>query len=313
MKLQLILAAATLSLVVACSPPSTTTPAEPAAEPTAAPAGPPGPVSADVHRFKIGALDAIALKDGDITVPNDGKTVGVGQPPAAVSALLAAAGQATDKVEFSIQPLLVRTGSRVVLFDTGAGKADFAVAGRLVASLRAAEIEPAEVTDIFISHSHPDHVGGLVDAKGALVFPNATIHISAVEWASMKGSAEQASLVRAITRKAAAFQPGENIAPGVTAVAIYGHTSGHSGAEIASQGERLFYIGDTAHQSIISVQRPDWKIAFDEDAPKAQAARRAMLQKAADENQRVYAVHFPFPGLGRVRKQGADFVWIPEQ
>ncbi len=311
MKLQLILAAATLSLV-ACSPPSTTTPAEPAAEPTAAPAAP-AQISSDIHRFKIGALDAIALKDGDITVPNDGKTVGVGQPPAAVSALLAAAGQPTDKVELSIQPLLVRTENRIVLFDTGAGKADFAVAGRLNASLRAAGVEPAEVTDIFISHSHPDHVGGLVDAQGALVFPNATIHLSAVEWTSMKGSAEQASLVHAITPKVAAFQPGESIAPGITAVAIYGHTSGHSGAEIESQGERLLYIGDTAHHSIISVQRPDWKIAFDEDAPKAQAARRATLQKAADENLRVYAVHFPFPGLGRVRKQGADFVWIPEQ
>ena len=311
MKLRLILSAATLSLAAACSPPSsTTTPAEPSATP--APAAP-TTVSADVHRFKIGTLDAIALKDGDITVPNDGKTVGVGQPTAAVSALLAAAGQPTDKVELSIQPLLVRTENRIVLFDTGAGNADFAVAGRLVASLHAAEIEPAEVTDIFISHSHPDHVGGLADAKGALVFPNATIHISVAEWTSMKSSAEQASLVQAIAPKVAAFQPGESIAPGVTAVAIYGHTSGHSGAEIASQGERLFYIGDTAHHSIVSVLRPDWKIAFDEDAPKAQAARRAMLQKAADENLRVYAVHFPFPGLGHVRKQDADFVWIPEQ
>jgi glyoxylase-like metal-dependent hydrolase (beta-lactamase superfamily II) len=98
----------------------------------------------------------------------------------------------------------------------------------------------------------------------------------------------------------------------VTAVNIAGHTPGHAGAEIASQGERLLYVGDTAHQSIISVQRPDWRIAFDVDDVTARASRRALLQKAADENLRIYAVHFPFPGLGHVGHQNANFVWIPE-
>lgn len=270
--------------------------------------------SPDVFRFRIGALDAVALKDGDIEVANDGKTFGVGQSTDDVAALLAAAGQPTDALHLSIQPLLVRSGARVLLFDTGAADASFARAGRLPASLRAAGVEPAQVTDVFISHRHPDHVGGLLTRDGALAFPNAVIHLSAPEWEVLKSEADAAALVAAIAPKVATFQPGAEIVPGVvTAMAVTGHTPGHSAYEIESGDERVLYLGDSAHHFVISVQRPEWTVQFDENAPLAQAARRALLQRAADDRLRVYAVHFPFPGVGRVKAQGDNFVWVPER
>ncbi|MFQ6309013.1 MBL fold metallo-hydrolase [Lysobacter capsici] len=131
------------ALLSACSQPdsaATNTPAANTLAPTAAAA--PQPANADVLRFKIGALDAVALKDGDIDVANDGKTFAIGQPADAVNALLTAAGQPTDTLHLSIQPLLVRSGAQVLLFDTGAADASFARAGRLPASLRAAGVEP---------------------------------------------------------------------------------------------------------------------------------------------------------------------------
>ncbi|MEZ0472687.1 MBL fold metallo-hydrolase [Luteimonas salinilitoris] len=269
--------------------------------------------SPDIFRFNIGALDAVALKDGDIDADNDGKTFGVGRPTGDVSAVLAAAGQPTDTLHLGIQPLLVRSGSRVLLFDTGAADASFARAGRLPASLRAAGVEPSQVTDIFISHRHPDHVGGLLLPDGALAFPNATIHVSAPEWEALEADGTSASLVSAVAPKVMAFEPGAVILPGlVTAVAVDGHTPGHSAYEIASGDQRLLYIGDSAHHHVISVQRPGWTIAYDEDAPTAQASRRALLQRAADQGLRIYAVHFPFPGLGHVRSEGESFVWVPE-
>lgn len=274
---------------------------------------PEAPPSPDVFRFKIGALDAAALKDGDIDAVNDGKTFGVGQPTGDVSAVLAAAGQPTDVLHLSIQPLLVQSGARVLLFDAGAADASFARAGRLPASLGAAGVEPSQVTDIFISHRHPDHVGGLLQADGALAFPNAAIHMSAPEWEALKAGGNAANLVSAIAPKLVAFEPGAVILPNlVTAIAVDGHTPGHSAYEIASGDQRLLYIGDSAHHHVISVQRPEWTIDYDEDAPVAQTSRRALLQRAVDQNLRIYSVHFPFPGLGHIRSQDERFVWVPE-
>lgn len=310
------------AMLAACSRPQADSasaaapaPAEAAKPAPAAPAASTGEQSqgAQFHAFHIGPLAAFAIKDGDIDIANDGKTFGVGRPPADVAALLAANGQPTDAVHLSIQPLLVRSGERVLLFDTGAGDASFARAGRLPAALQASGTGPDQVTDIFISHAHPDHIGGLLRPDGTLAFANAAIHLSAPEWAALKADRAKAALVAAIQPKVQAFAPNAELVPGtVRAVAVEGHTPGHSAYEIASGEARLLYIGDSAHSSIVSVQRPEWTIQFDGDAPKAEASRRALLKRIADGNLHVYAVHFPFPGLGRVQAQGESFVWAPD-
>lgn len=280
------------------------------AAPPDAPAAP--AQSPDVHRFSIGALQAAALRDGEITLPNDGSIVAMGQPKAEVDALLAAAGEPTDLLRLAIQGLVVEAGERVVLFDTGAGAAEWADGGRLPQSLRAAGFEPAQVTDVFISHAHQDHVGGLVDAAGQPAFPNATVRLSEPEWAALRADEGQATLAQAIAPQVQAFAPGaQDVVPGVSAVAVDGHTPGHSAYLVGEGGARLLYIGDSAHHHVISVQRPRWRIQFDRDAPLAQGSREALLARAADEALPVHSPHFPFPGVGRIERRGDGFAWMP--
>lgn len=280
-------------------------PAEKAEAPAAAAA--PAAASVDVYPFTIGTLQAVAMKDGDLALDN-----AAGQSPwtdnAGVAEVLRPTGDA--KIHLSIQPLLIRGDDRVVLIDTGAG-GGMGTQNKLPASLAAAGVQPAQVTDILISHGHGDHVGGLAK-DGALVFPNATIRMSAAEWTALQADAEQAALIPVITPRVETFEPGAQVTPSITAVALQGHTPGHSGFEIVSGQDRLLYLGDALHSSIISVERPEFVNAWDFNSDAAVATRLALLGRGATQSLRTYGVHFPFPGLGAFRRQADGFVWVPE-
>ncbi|WP_426040170.1 MBL fold metallo-hydrolase [Brevundimonas sp. TWP2-3-4b1] len=273
-------------------------PAAPAAQPVA---------SVDVYPFAIGTLQAVALKDGDLTLDNV-----VGSSPWSDTAGVAEALRPTGdaKIHLSIQPLLIRGDDKVVLIDTGAG-GGMGTANKLPASLAAAGVQPAQVTDILISHGHGDHVGGLV-SNGVLAFPNATIRMSAAEWTALQADAAVAALIPIITPRVEAFEPGAQVTPSITAVALQGHTAGHTGYEIVSGQDRLLYLGDALHSSIISVERPEYVNQWDFDSDAAIATRLAVLGRGATQSLRVYGVHFPYPGLGKFQRRADGFIWVPE-
>jgi glyoxylase-like metal-dependent hydrolase (beta-lactamase superfamily II) len=299
-------------VLAACSKPAEAPPPQ-AEAPTPAVAAPPVSVSRSVRSFSIGELTAYALHDGDLDMPNDNKVFGVGRTPEEVAAVLAAAGQPTDKLHLDIHPLLVRTADKVLLFDTGAGANFGPGAGKLAASMTEAGIDPQSITDIFISHSHGDHVGGLVNGEGALTFPNATIHLSSAEWKHLPAAENNAALAKAMKPKVKAFGPNAELIPGVVrAVDVKGHTPGHSAYRITSGQDSLLYVGDSMHHFVVSVQKPEWVISFDGDGKTGAASRATLIADSAAAGQRIYAVHFPFPGVGRFEKQGEGFVWVAD-
>jgi glyoxylase-like metal-dependent hydrolase (beta-lactamase superfamily II) len=269
----------------------------------------PKAVPAAAQPFKLGALQLIALHDAEFVMPNDGKTFGSTADVATVGKLLKAGNLPDDRLTLSVNALLVRAGNRIILIDSGIGPAAH---GALMASLGAAGVAPAEVTDVLITHSHFDHVGGLATADGKPAFPNAVIRMSTAEWAWMKGQPDSAALVKVIGGHVQTFTPGAPIAPGVTSVALNGHTPGHVGYEITSGKQSLLDIGDMAHSSVISLKKPELNVQFDNDKATAIATRKATFARLAKSHEWVFAPHFPYPGVGRVVADGDAFVWSPQ-
>ena len=287
------LAAALLS--VACAP--------------AALAQGPAPSPPAAQPFKLGRFELTAVRDAGFVMPNNGKVFGLNASPAEVGQVLAAAGAPTDNISLSVDALVVKTPDRLVVIDTGLGPAAH---GALMGSLALAGVSPADVTDVLITHAHGDHIGGLVDADGKPAFPKAAIRMSANEWTWLQGQARAKPLVDAITPQVKTFEPGMPVLPGVTPVALYGHTPGHVGYVITSEGKTLEDVGDLAHSSIISLARPAWTVQFDTDKDAGVATRSHELKRLAAAHTLVFAPHFPFPGVGRIEASGDGFAWKPE-
>lgn len=269
---------------------------------------------AGTYAFDAGGIDAVVVSDGHQELPNNGAFLGSGQSPEALAAVMREAGVPERTMELDFNALLLRTGGRVALVDTGFGSGT-PFAGQLVGNLARIGVTPEQVTDVIITHAHPDHIGGVVNAQGALSFPNARVHLTSLEWEYLGTLNEGNAAVgrSAIKPRLVYASFGEPILYGVVPVPAPGHTPGQMALRIGNGPASVLYISDAAHHYVLSLARPEWMAGSDVSGPAAVRTRRALLTRAAAENTLVLGYHFPFPGLGRVRAvEGGRFAWIPE-
>lgn len=270
------------------------------------------------YRFRLGAFEVTVASDGPLAlgVPRDGIFTGVSG--AEFAKTLADNFLPTDAVEVEQNVLVVNTGAHLVMFDTGDGGSKLfgPKSGRLLANLKAAGIDPKDIDTVAITHAHPDHCWGLLAADGASNFPNAQIAISQPDfdfWTD-EGKAQgdmMKAMIEGTRRQLMAnrgrmlfIKDGQEVVPGVRAMATPGHTVGHMVFVIASGGKTLVNTGDVAHHHIVSTQHPRAAFLFDTDGAQGVASRLKVFDMLAADRIPFVSYHFPWPGLGYVSKQG---------
>jgi glyoxylase-like metal-dependent hydrolase (beta-lactamase superfamily II) len=280
-----------------------------------------GPARPTFYRFRLGAFEVTTLLDGAIQLDGPHPIFGENQPPEAVAELADANFLPADQMEIVFTPVLVSTGSELVLFDGGNPPARRPGAANLVETLQAAGYEPGQIDVVVITHMHPDHIGGLM-SDGAPTFPNARYVTGEVEydfWSAQErltGPTEAAAqLVQAnvvpLAERMGFVKDEDEVAAGIQALDAFGHTPGHMAWHIESEGRRLLLWADTANHYVMSVQRPDWHVRFDMNKEAAAATRRRLLDLAATDRIPVTGYHMPFPAVGYVERTDDSWRWVP--
>lgn len=270
-------------------------------------------MSARWYGFKVGQIECAVVLDGMMVIGRAGILKRYHDATEAdYERAFADIGLSIEDAQSSLNVLVAKVGGEVVLVDTGEGGKP--KGGNLLEGLRAAGIPPETVTRVVLTHSHGDHVLGLLSASGEPMFPNATYIMSKAEMAHWRACIERgdkderpyAEMIEA--RGLRLIDMDEPILPGLTAVPTAGHTPGQIGLLFESDGEALIQLADTLH-SPMQFAHPEWSPSFDIDTSQSVPTRRRMLERAADENLLVAFYHMPFPGLGRVRRAGQGFAW----
>ncbi|MQA12674.1 MAG: MBL fold metallo-hydrolase [Pseudonocardiaceae bacterium] len=217
-------------------------------------------------------------------------------------------------LELTLGGFLLRTGERTVLVDAGVGMIDNGkyAGGGFLDSLRGHGVEPADVTDVVLTHLHFDHVGWAT-RKGEIVFPNATYRVHAADWAHFVDSPDaDPGAVRKLSPLADRLEPFDHdttLAPGLDARHAPGHTPGSTVYVVSGAGQRALLLGDVAH-SVVELTEPDWQAVFDVDPGAAQAVRNALADEVADTPYAVAAAHFPGLRFGRIVTVSGRRDWI---
>ena len=276
------------------------------------------------YRFPIGDFQATIVSDGPLPLGEPSSSM-KGITKDEIVKALSENFLPTEQIVLEQNCLVLNTGSRLVLFDTGMGTSKLFgnATGRILTNLKEAGISLGQIDDVVCTHAHVDHIGGLADAKGKRYFPNATVHLSKADYDFWVDETKLTGDLKPFVMHARQnllpykgsikfIEDGKDVIPGVQAMSAPGHTVGHTIFIIKSSTKSLVFTGDTTHHQILLTEMPRTEFAYDTDAKQAVQSRLKVLDMVASQKLPMLAYHFPWPGYGHLAKQGDGYRYHPE-
>jgi len=262
-----------------------------------------------IFSFKAGQFDVYMLVESE----RDGNTgILVGTDEAILRRYIPVQG-----FKHTANAFLVKAPGQNILIDTGTG-----AGGVIIEKIRSLGVEPESINAVLITHLHGDHFVSL-QRDGQAVFPNAKIYLSARELEYFTVTNVNQGAVNALApyrQNIVTFEPSNlsagrrlEIFPGITPIAAYGHTPGHTVYLLESGRAKLLIIGDLLHLALVQFHIPSISATFDIDRPAAALTRQRILAYAAENRIPIGGMHIVYPGIGilEVYNQGNSFHYIP--
>ncbi|ODT18818.1 MAG: MBL fold metallo-hydrolase [Hyphomicrobium sp. SCN 65-11] len=283
------------------------------------------------YRYRLGDFEVPAVTDGAIRQPLADSYV-VNATRDQVNAALGAMHLERDRIFAPLTPVVINTGTRLAVIDTGLGPTAFeqskGAVGQFHTNLAAAGIDAAAVDAVVLSHLHRDHVGGLLTKDGHPAFPNAEIFVPAADWRFWSddgnltrmtaGSIPEINfrnnkqVFASLKNRVALYDADKEVQPGILSVPAYGHTPGHTAHLVTSGNAKVLLQADlTAFSATLFVANPGWHVFFDMDGAAAESSRRRIYDMAASEKLLIQGYHLPFPSLGQIERQGSAYRFVP--
>jgi glyoxylase-like metal-dependent hydrolase (beta-lactamase superfamily II) len=282
------------------------------------------------YRYTVGTFEITVVTDGANRFPLPDDFVS-NMKKDEVQSALAAAHMSSDVFFNPYNPIVVNTGAKLILIDTGIGEAGYqqtkGAAGQFLTNLAAAGLDANAIDTVIISHYHGDHVNGLLRADNSLTFANAEILVPAEEHKFWMDDGEMSRAPKCrmeglfknnrrvfsgeVRKRLRTYEWDKEVVPGITSVGTPGHSWGHTSHVVASGSSKVFVQADVTHVPYLFARHPGWHAFYDQDGAKAETTRRKVYDMLAAERMLVQGFHYPFPSLGHVEKDGTGYRVVP--